>query len=132
MRDFLSEAKSLGVEFEDEKFLRRLSDLQELLFETRGWRAIQHEAGEHVTVEDKDNCGAGGGNRGVAREAPMKKMVFKRVSMTLDLATAQKCRELASQKGQSVSSFVRYLVVEAYAREAAMTTKGAEQRREKC
>ena len=62
----------------------------------------------------------------------MKKMVFKRVSMTLDLATAQKCRELASQKGQSVSSFVRYLVVEAYAREAAMMTKGAEQRREKC
>ena len=78
------------------------------------------------------NFKGGGRNQSLAEEAAMKQMVFKRVSTTLDLATAQKCRELASQKGQSVSSFVRYLVVEAYAREAAMMTKGAEQRREKC
>jgi hypothetical protein len=53
----------------------------------------------------------------------MKRMIFKRFSMTLDIATAQKCKELANQKGQSVSSLVRYLVAEAY--DKASLAKGA-------
>ena len=39
----------------------------------------------------------------------MTKIVYKRCTMTLDLSTTQKCRELAEEKGQSVSSFIRYL-----------------------
>jgi hypothetical protein len=44
----------------------------------------------------------------------MTKVVYKRCSVTLDLGTIEKCKELASEKGQSVSSLVRYLVGEAY------------------
>jgi len=42
------------------------------------------------------------------------KTIFKRVSMTLDHQTIRKCRTLADQQGQSVSSFIRYLVRDAY------------------
>ena len=45
----------------------------------------------------------------------MTKVVYKRCSVTLDLATIEKCKELASEKGQSVSSLIRYLVWGAYA-----------------
>jgi hypothetical protein len=44
----------------------------------------------------------------------MTKIVYKRCTMTLDLATTWKCKELAEEKGQSVSSLIRYLVGEAY------------------
>jgi hypothetical protein len=43
----------------------------------------------------------------------MAKIVFKRCSLTLDLATIERCKRLAAEKGQSVSSLVRYLVAEA-------------------
>jgi hypothetical protein len=36
----------------------------------------------------------------------MAKIVFKRCSLTLDLATIERCRKLAAEKGQSVSSLV--------------------------
>ena len=44
----------------------------------------------------------------------MTRTVYKRCSMTLDLGTIRKCKLLAAEKGQSVSSLVRYLVGEAY------------------
>jgi hypothetical protein len=44
----------------------------------------------------------------------MTKVVYKRCSITLDLGTIEKCKELASEKGQSVSSLIRYLVFGAY------------------
>jgi hypothetical protein len=44
----------------------------------------------------------------------MKRTVYKRCSLTLDLGTIAKCKQLAAEKGQSVSSLVRYLVGEAY------------------
>ncbi len=44
----------------------------------------------------------------------MTKIVYKRVSMTLDPETIRKCRTLANEKAQSVSAFVRYLVAEAF------------------
>jgi len=43
----------------------------------------------------------------------MTKIVYKRCSLTLDTETIRKSKELANQKAQSVSSFVRYLVVQA-------------------
>jgi hypothetical protein len=44
----------------------------------------------------------------------MTKVVYKRCSLTLDTETIRKSKELANQKAQSVSSFVRYLVGQAY------------------
>jgi hypothetical protein len=44
----------------------------------------------------------------------MAKIIFKRCSLTRDTETIRKSKELANQKAQSVSSFVRYLVGEAY------------------
>jgi hypothetical protein len=44
----------------------------------------------------------------------MAKPVFKRISMTLDLRTIERCKKLAAEKGQSVSAFVRLLVSKAY------------------
>jgi hypothetical protein len=44
---------------------------------------------------------------------PMTKVVYKRCSLTLDTETIRKNKELANQKAQSVSSFVRYLVGQA-------------------
>jgi hypothetical protein len=44
----------------------------------------------------------------------MTKPIFKRCSLTLDTETIRKSRELANQKAQSVSSFVRLLVRQAY------------------
>ena len=44
----------------------------------------------------------------------MPKPIFKRVSMTLDLETIRKCKALAVEKAQSVSSFVRLLISDAY------------------
>ena len=49
----------------------------------------------------------------------MAKIIFKRCSLTLDTETIRKSKELANQKAQSVSSFVRYLVGEAYEQAAA-------------
>ena len=54
----------------------------------------------------------------------MAKIIFKRCSLTLDTETIRKSKELANQKAQSVSSFVRYLVGEAY--EEAAATKRSE------
>ena len=44
----------------------------------------------------------------------MTKIVYKRCSLTLDLATIERCKKLVAEKGQSVSSLVRYLVAEAF------------------
>ncbi len=44
----------------------------------------------------------------------MRKLVFKRYSITLDAATNQKCRELAHTKGQSVSAMVRWIIGRAH------------------
>jgi len=44
----------------------------------------------------------------------MTKIVYKRVSITLDLRTIERCRKLAAEKGQSVSALVRLLVSEAF------------------
>jgi hypothetical protein len=55
----------------------------------------------------------------------MTNVVYKRCSITLDLGTIRKCKELASEKGQSVSSLIRYLVFGAYAE--ARAAKGEEQ-----
>jgi hypothetical protein len=49
----------------------------------------------------------------------MTKVVYKRCSLTLDTETIRKSRELANQKAQSVSSFVRYLVGQAYEKATA-------------
>jgi hypothetical protein len=46
------------------------------------------------------------------------KTVFKRCSLSLDLRTIQRAKELAEAKCQSVSSIVRSLVTDAYAKEA--------------
>lgn len=54
----------------------------------------------------------------------MTKIVFKRCSLTLDLATIERCKHLAAEKGQSVSAFVRLLVSRAY-EEASATTEAA-------
>jgi hypothetical protein len=43
----------------------------------------------------------------------MTTTVFKRCSITLDLATIQRAKELSKAKGQSVSSLIRYLLAEA-------------------
>jgi hypothetical protein len=44
----------------------------------------------------------------------VKKIVYKRVSVTLDPETIRKCRSLANEAAQSVSSLIRYLVGGAY------------------
>ncbi len=44
----------------------------------------------------------------------MTKAAYKRCSVTLDLATIDKCKELAGEKGQSVSSFIRYVIGHVY------------------
>jgi hypothetical protein len=49
----------------------------------------------------------------------MAKIIFKRCSLTLDTETIRKSKELANQKAQSVSSFVRYLVGQAYEEQTA-------------
>ena len=49
----------------------------------------------------------------------MTRVVYKRCNLTLDTETIRKSKELANQKAQSVSSFVRYLVGEAYEEAAA-------------
>ena len=54
----------------------------------------------------------------------MAKIIFKRCSLTLDTETIRKSKELANQKAQSVSSFVRYLVGQAY--EEATAAKRSE------
>ncbi len=40
--------------------------------------------------------------------------VFKRISLSLDQRTIDRCRELAQAKGQSVSSLVRYVIAQVY------------------
>jgi hypothetical protein len=55
----------------------------------------------------------------------MTRVVYKRCSLTLDTETIRKSKELANQKAQSVSSFVRYLVGQAYEEQtAAMRNEG--------
>jgi hypothetical protein len=49
----------------------------------------------------------------------MTRVVYKRCSLTLDTETIRKSKELANQKAQSVSSFVRYLVGQAYEEQTA-------------
>jgi hypothetical protein len=44
----------------------------------------------------------------------MAKPIYKHVSMTLDPETIRKCRALANETAQSVSSLIRYLVGGAY------------------
>jgi len=44
----------------------------------------------------------------------VKKIAYKRVSVTLDPETIRKCRALANKTAQSVSSLIRYLVGGAY------------------
>ena len=60
----------------------------------------------------------------------MAKIVFKRCSLTLDLATIERCKRLAAEKGQSVSAFVRLLVSEA--NEEATAAKKVERSGERC
>jgi hypothetical protein len=60
----------------------------------------------------------------------MKRIVYKRCSITLDLGTIRKCKELASEKGQSVSAMLRYLVAEAF--EEATAAKREERVIEDC
>jgi hypothetical protein len=56
----------------------------------------------------------------------MTNIVYKRCSLTLDTETIRKSKELASQKAQSVSSFVRYLLGQAY--EEAVAARRSEGR----
>jgi hypothetical protein len=49
----------------------------------------------------------------------LRKVTFRRCSVTFDLNTIKKCRELAAQKGQSVSALLRLLVSDAAEEEAA-------------
>jgi hypothetical protein len=58
------------------------------------------------------------------------KLIYKHVSMTLDVETIRKCRSLANRKGQSVSSLIRYLVCGAY--EKATAAKREERAIEDC
>jgi len=51
------------------------------------------------------------------------RVVYKRCSLTLDTETIRKSKELANQKAQSVSSFVRYLVGQAYEEQTAAIRK---------
>jgi hypothetical protein len=60
----------------------------------------------------------------------MTRVVYKRCSVTLDLGTIEKCRELASEKGQSVSSLIRYLIFGAF--EEAAVAKREERAIEDC
>jgi hypothetical protein len=55
----------------------------------------------------------------------MRGLTYRRCSITLDLGTIEKCKELASEKGQSVSAMLRYLVAEAF--EEATAAKREEQ-----
>jgi hypothetical protein len=50
----------------------------------------------------------------------MKKPVYKRINVTLDDESLRKCRSLAVEKGQSVSSLIRYLVGEAHEKTMAV------------
>ena len=60
----------------------------------------------------------------------MTRVVYKRCSVTLDLGTIEKCKELASEMGQSVSAMLRYLVAEAF--EEATAAKREERAIEDC
>jgi hypothetical protein len=60
----------------------------------------------------------------------MTKVVYKRCSITLDLGTIEKCKELAGEKGQSVSSLIRYLIFGAF--EEATAARRKEQAIEDC
>jgi hypothetical protein len=54
----------------------------------------------------------------------MTRVVYKRCSVTLDVGTIEKCKELASEKGQSVSAMLRYLVAEAFEETTAAKERG--------
>jgi hypothetical protein len=50
----------------------------------------------------------------------MRRLTYRRCSITLDLGT----KELASEKGQSVSAMLRYLVAEAFEEATAAKRDG--------
>jgi len=54
----------------------------------------------------------------------MRRLTYRRCSITLDLGTIEKCKELASEKGQSVSAMLRYLVAEAFEEATAAKRDG--------
>jgi hypothetical protein len=47
------------------------------------------------------------------------KLVYRRCCLTFDITTAHKVKELAAAQGQSVSSYIRYLIADAWHRAAA-------------
>jgi hypothetical protein len=53
----------------------------------------------------------------------IKKLVYRRCCLTFDIATTHKVKELAAAQGQSVSSYVRYLVAEAYLKAQTIVSK---------
>ena len=53
MTDILRRGKALGLQFDDEVTLRRLSELQELLHDAKHQRAVVDDEGEDTTVEDQ-------------------------------------------------------------------------------
>ena len=53
MSDILRRGKALGLQFEDEGTLRRLSELQELLHDAKHRRAVVDDEGEDSTIEDE-------------------------------------------------------------------------------
>jgi Ribbon-helix-helix protein, copG family len=60
----------------------------------------------------------------------MRRLTYRRCSITLDLSTIEKCKELANEKGQSVSAMLRFLVAEAF--EEATAAKREERAIEDC
>jgi hypothetical protein len=44
------------------------------------------------------------------------KLVYRRCCLTFDITTANKVKELAAAQGQSVSSYIRYLIADAWHR----------------
>ncbi len=56
------------------------------------------------------------------------KPVFKRASLSLDISTIEKCKEIANEKSQSVSSLIRNIVGQIYsARTREDQTLGSDQ-----
>ena len=50
-----------------------------------------------------------------------KKIVFKRCSLSLDLRTIARCKELAKSRAQSISGLIQLLVAQAYENEPFRT-----------
>lgn len=54
----------------------------------------------------------------------MTRTIYKRCGITLDLGTIKRAKELSREKGQSVSSLIRYLLAEASEDAAAKRLQG--------